>query len=184
MKAVRRVFLLFLILSALTFRSSAQERTSHSQNYQNCLYGLYGCDWTQLNNEEQQAVARAAHSRNYQNCLYGLYGCDPRQLTNDEQQAVARSAHSRNYENCLYGLSCNRSELTASEAGAVSRSAARSATVPAENSAAGPACEENGSCYGDISGRTGRPKTVHVHGYYRKDGTYVRGHYRSAPRRH
>lgn len=27
------------------------------------------------------------------------------------------------------------------------------------------------------------PKTVHVRGYYRKDGTYVRPHYRSAPRR-
>ena len=27
------------------------------------------------------------------------------------------------------------------------------------------------------------PKTVPVRGYYRKDGTYVRGHYRSAPRR-
>ncbi len=28
-----------------------------------------------------------------------------------------------------------------------------------------------------------RPKTVHVDGYYRKDGTYVRPHTRSAPRR-
>ncbi len=43
-------------------------------------------------------------------------------------------------------------------------------------------CEENGSCYGDISTLTGRPKTVQVDGYYRNDGTYVRGHYRSKPR--
>jgi hypothetical protein len=43
-------------------------------------------------------------------------------------------------------------------------------------------CAENGSCYGDISTLTGRPKTVSVSGYYRTDGTYVRGHYRSAPR--
>ena len=41
-------------------------------------------------------------------------------------------------------------------------------------------CAENGSCYGDPNA-TGVPKTVHVNGYYRKDGTYVRGHYRSAP---
>jgi len=41
---------------------------------------------------------------------------------------------------------------------------------------------ENGSYYGQISEKTGRPKTVHVRGYYRKDGTYVRGHYRSRPR--
>jgi len=40
-------------------------------------------------------------------------------------------------------------------------------------------CAENGSCYGDVSAATGRPKTVPVSGYYRKDGTYVRGHYRS-----
>lgn len=41
------------------------------------------------------------------------------------------------------------------------------------------ACAENGSCYGDVSTTTGRAKTVPVQGYYRKDGTYVRGHYRS-----
>ena len=46
-----------------------------------------------------------------------------------------------------------------------------------------PYIAENGSYYGQISNLTGRPKTVHVRGYYRKDGTYVRGHYRSKPRR-
>ena len=40
-------------------------------------------------------------------------------------------------------------------------------------------CAENGSCFGDISSYTGRAKTVYVKGYYRKDGTYVRSHYRS-----
>lgn len=45
-----------------------------------------------------------------------------------------------------------------------------------------PHCAENGSCYGDISSQTGRPRTVYVQGYYRSDGTYVRGHYRSRPR--
>ena len=44
-----------------------------------------------------------------------------------------------------------------------------------------PSCAENGSCYGDVSANTGRAKTVPVQGYYRKDGTYVRGHYRSKP---
>jgi hypothetical protein len=37
--------------------------------------------------------------------------------------------------------------------------------------------------YGEISKATGRAKTVHVNGYYRKDGTYVKSHYRSPPRR-
>jgi hypothetical protein len=42
-----------------------------------------------------------------------------------------------------------------------------------------PICAENGSCYGDISNITGLPKTVPVNGYFRSDGTYVRGYYRS-----
>ena len=45
-----------------------------------------------------------------------------------------------------------------------------------------PGVAENGSYYGELN-QYGVPKTVHVGGYYRKDGTYVRGHYRSAPRR-
>jgi hypothetical protein len=40
---------------------------------------------------------------------------------------------------------------------------------------------ENGSYYGQPN-QHGVPKTVAVKGYYRRDGTYVRGHYRSAPR--
>jgi hypothetical protein len=48
-------------------------------------------------------------------------------------------------------------------------------SVPESNGS----CAENGSCYGDPSALTGAPKTVPVRGYYRKDGTYVRGHYRS-----
>ncbi len=54
------------------------------------------------------------------------------------------------------------------------------ATRPSEsNSVYATPCAENGSCYGDISNVTGLPKTTAVKGYYRKDGTYVRGHYRS-----
>ena len=33
-----------------------------------------------------------------------------------------------------------------------------------------PTCAENGSCYGDISSLSGRPKTVSVGGYYRGMG--------------
>lgn len=42
---------------------------------------------------------------------------------------------------------------------------------------------ENSSYYGQISDNTGRAKTVYVRGYFRRDGTYVRSHYRSPPRR-
>ena len=54
-----------------------------------------------------------------------------------------------------------------------------SADSSASNLVKGYPCAENGSCYGDVSNITGLPKTTHVDGYYRKDGTYVRGHYRS-----
>jgi hypothetical protein len=45
-----------------------------------------------------------------------------------------------------------------------------------------PGVAENGSYYGQPN-TEGVPKTVYVNGYYRKDGTYVRSHYRSSPRR-
>ncbi len=47
----------------------------------------------------------------------------------------------------------------------------------------GSSCAENGSCYGDISNINGMPKTQSINGYFRKDGSYVRGHYRSSGRR-
>lgn len=37
----------------------------------------------------------------------------------------------------------------------------------------------NDSYYGEISERTHRPKTENIDGYYRQDGSYVKGHYRS-----
>jgi hypothetical protein len=65
----------------------------------------------------------------------------------------------------------------------VARSVPKSPAVAEPKQSFYPRCAENGSCYGDISSYTGRPKTVHVRGYFRKDGTYVRSHYRSRPRR-
>ena len=46
-----------------------------------------------------------------------------------------------------------------------------------------PFIAENGSYYGQISEYTSRPKTVYVRSYFRRDGTYVRSHFRSRPRR-
>jgi hypothetical protein len=42
-----------------------------------------------------------------------------------------------------------------------------------------PLIAENGSYYGETSKITSLPKTTYVNGYTRKDGTYVRSHYRS-----
>ena len=46
-----------------------------------------------------------------------------------------------------------------------------------------PAYSPYAQGYGEVSEETGRVKDVHVDGYYRRDGTYVRPHYRSRPRR-
>jgi hypothetical protein len=43
-----------------------------------------------------------------------------------------------------------------------------------------PFVAENGSHYGQANAN-GVSKTVYVDGYYRSNGTYVRGHYRSPP---
>jgi outer membrane protein assembly factor BamE (lipoprotein component of BamABCDE complex) len=42
-----------------------------------------------------------------------------------------------------------------------------------------PGVAENGSYYGEISKITGLPRTIYVHSYFRRDGTYVRSHFRS-----
>lgn len=58
------------------------------------------------------------------------------------------------------------------------------AALPSTNYGSGEGssgCKSAGY-YGEMSCLTGRAKTVHVSSYRRKDGTYVRSHYRSRPR--
>jgi hypothetical protein len=85
------------------------------------------------------------------------------------------------------GLStANRQPVTSTRTQAVTRTVQEpppALSTPEQVVRSTPTCAENDSCFGDISSYTGRPKTVHVRGYYRKDGTYVRGHYRTPPRR-
>ena len=56
---------------------------------------------------------------------------------------------------------------------------ARKTSPKKRQQSSGNITAENGSYYGERSSITGRSKTVYVNGYFRKDGTYVRGHYRS-----
>ena len=41
---------------------------------------------------------------------------------------------------------------------------------------------QNGDIRGADNDGDGRRETTYISGYYRKDGTYVRSHYRAAPR--
>lgn len=153
-------------------------RIAHAQNYGACLQSRPECQWQKLSPVEQaqissarntpraasstfSALATPARDPNYDACLTGADACDLNTLSPEQLQALvtARTNAVRN-----------------SPAGVRPSTAPYPATVATR-------CAENGSCYGDISPRTGRPRTVPVRGYYRRDGTYVRGHYRSPPRR-
>lgn len=152
--------------------------SARARNLFNCNNGLYGCDRSRLAASEQEEVAVSARARNLFNCNNGLYGCDARALSGPEAKKVAAPARARSLPSCDHRLhGCDRASLTAADKVSASKpeSVGDQSTVP-------EACAENGSCYGDLSTATGRPKTVHVNGYFRKDGTYVRGYYRSPPR--
>ena len=78
--------------------------------------------------------------------------------------------------NSYYGAPAYVSSQPAYSSGsAVTAYEADAVTTPAYGAVA-----ENGSYYGQPN-VNGVPKTVAVNGYYRKDGTYVRGYYRSPP---
>ncbi len=157
------------------------------RNYHTCLYGL-DCDESLLSETEREAVAYATLERNYRSCLYGL-DCRQDWLNAAQKDAVHLATIENNYRSCLYGLSCDETLLSENQRATLQHEheATTSYRLPSASvpSAVEPAagCEENDSCYGEISTATGRAKTVDVHGYYRKNGTYVQGHYRSAPRR-
>jgi hypothetical protein len=133
--------------------------------------------------------------------IYSVFAADLSGLTYDDRRNIetacilSRSSGPAAYNQCV---SHYVAELRQSPSSSVNNKpspgnttqAARS-SVPAPSAAyplapalpappyPAPMCAENGSCYGDISNITGLPKTTHVNGYFRSDGTYVRGYYRS-----
>lgn len=68
-----------------------------------------------------------------------------------------------------------------SETKAITEQNSNPTTVERKSASSLSSKYSNDSGYGEISKATGRPKTVHVNGYYRKDGTYVKSHYRISP---
>jgi len=120
-----------------------------------------------------------SYQQNLQACLNGWATCNHAMLTTEEAGRVATAEHAQDLQACLNGwATCNHAMLTTEEAGRVA-TAAPAAGLSASPTAV-PGTAENGSYYGEPN-KNGIPKTVHVHGYYRRDGTYVRGYYRSAP---
>ena len=125
-------------------------------------------------------VSRADAYNNLSTCLQGFgYGCRHDLLTQEEagrvkQAEAGKSTARNNYQK----PTLSPSVITPSVNTGGRNYSPPSYSLQQQPTYAVP-CAENGSCYGDISSITGIPKTVSVQGYFRRDGTYVRGHYRS-----
>ena len=160
--------------------ASRVAEAEHEQNLSTCLQGYPAlCEHSRLTPSEASRVAEAEHEQNLSTCLQGYPAlCEHSRLTPSEASRVAEAEHEQNLSTCLQGYSalCDHSRLTPSEASKVDAGARASTAGPLLV----PGVAENGSYYGEPNAN-GVPKTVRVNGYYRKDGTYVRGHYRSAP---
>jgi hypothetical protein len=183
-------------------RTGSEETLQRRMNVTACGYGLSGCDESQLTPVEIVHVNATRRRVNVTACGYGFSNCNESQLTGTEAAQVNATRRRMNVTACKYGLSdCNGSRLTPAEAAQVSvtrrrmnalvpqyepqSQPARSVFVarPSVVPAVSPATQgvaENGSYYGELN-KNGVPKTVHVDGYFRSNGTYVRGYYRSAP---
>jgi hypothetical protein len=103
-------------------------------------------------------------------------------LSPDDAKRIRDVEYKTNLNRCLEGYSynCNHGVLSPDDAKRI-RNAEYKTNLGNEKhkNIKFNRCAENGSCYGEISTQTGKPKTVSVRGYYRRNGTYVRGHYRS-----
>ena len=187
---MRRLFVVILcsiaISTALGQSNSEFSQANamrHRMNVQACGMGLSTCDPSLLTGTEKSAADVMRHRMNVQACGIGLSTCDPSLLTGTEKSAADAMRHRMNVQACGMGLStCDPSLLTGTENSSPGTAAGTvlPATPPSPNPVAVPPVGENGSYYGELN-KNGVPKTVHVSGYYRRDGTYVRGHYRSAP---
>jgi len=178
---------LFAVTTLVSVFTHAQINDS---NFYACNNGYATCNQTLLSEEQKQKVYTAALSRNFYACNNGYATCNQTLLSEEQRSRVYESTLSRNFNACNNGyVTCNQTLLSeeqrqrlvakttnnnSSNIGATQRSEPQN---PYPNG--GGACAENGSCYGDISTITGAPKTNHINGYYRSNGTYVRGHYRS-----
>ncbi len=160
--------------------------------FQRCLSGRLGCKMSYLTPRERALAEEAGHARNYQACQEGrsgLLGCDPSQLTQKERSALLRLPQEHTYEVCTGpGLACDSFQLSDQEWLGISQPQRVPYLLQGQKSrspeVAQPRCAENGSCCGDISAKTNRPKTVLVSGSTRQDGTYTQGYYRSPSVRH
>jgi hypothetical protein len=152
-------------------------------------------------------VPSRAYQANLDTCLAAITPelCDRGLLTTADAARVAQAEYRFNLHSCTadrVSPRCRLSMLNPADLYSVTSLPGQIAPAPVQPAAVSPVmparvwqvpsarappptipyCAENGSCYGDVSALTGKPKTTHVRGYFRRDGTYVRGHYRGRRR--
>lgn len=166
---------ILLLLNACTafsqIRTGPEETLQRRMNVTACGYGFSGCDESQLTPVEIVQVNATRRRMNVTACEYGLSGCNESRLTSAEAAQVIVARRRINALMSGYELQQARSVKFA----APTRPNVAPAVAPAP-----PAVAENGSYYGELN-KNGVPRTVHVDGYFRSNGKYVRGYYRSAP---
>ena len=157
MQKIIAIFLLFLSIFTLTATGKADtyaevQKAEYERNLRTCLGGYPAlCDHALLSQEHAEQAKRAEYGKSSN---FGKYEASPPAHNYTPPVNVVNQPYTTSYPPPTYNPP---------------------QTPPTYNAP----CAENGSCYGDLSSITGLPKTVSVHGYYRRDGTYVRGHYRS-----
>ncbi|MFK4720533.1 hypothetical protein ABIE89_001633 [Bradyrhizobium niftali] len=167
----------------------AKELRDRERNVSACLNGYPSCREDVLSQEEKASAAARRADRNFSSCSNGYASCKLGDLLPEQRERVAVAAKERNLSRCLASLStCKVDELSADDLQNIQKKRQETAALPSAQGPIvpvpsyvprSPGCAENGSCYGDVSALTGLPKTVAVRGYFRSNGTYVRGHYRS-----
>ena len=169
---------IILIILSQFFSTNSFAESGSNKNYDSCINGWVTCNMSALDQTQAVRVQEAYLRRNYDSCINGWVTCNKSALDQDQAVRVQEAYLRRNYDSCINGwVTCNHSVLSSSQQENVRREVPKRSDPG--STYLGVPCAENGSCYGDISALTGRPKTTHVNGYFRTDGTYVRGHYRS-----
>ncbi len=188
MTGVLRIVVLCLLVAAPLLGADQVKK----RNYDVCLKGLPECDREMLTWSQRPSVKRAdtkrrrlARKRSFRACQgkTSQYPCDL-SLLKPKQYAKVGGEDYLNHQRQTIGPISEPTRLDTAPRSQpnLSKQPAQRAVQVQRPPPSNYRCAENGSCYGDISTTTGRPKTVRVKGYYRKDGTYVRGHYRSRPK--
>ena len=158
------------------------EQAAYQRNLNACLSGYPNCEASRLAVLDIGRVEQAAYQRNLSTCVSGYPHCALEKVAPADRPKIEQASYQRNLSSCLGGTyGCDRTKLSAHDSArvdeAIQRLPRQAFAPPITTGSPSPL-----DGYGAISPITGLPRTIAVRGYVRKDGTYVRPHYRSRRR--